>query len=140
METTLTHLSNAFVADPELILELESRAKPIPLGPDRIFFHQGDVATGVYLLRKGTVTLTSRSNDEAILSLKVGAGSLLGLPAVIATKPYTMTAQATQGAELSLVTCHDFVELMQTTPLLSFQVLKVLAEEVRFARQTLAHM
>jgi CRP-like cAMP-binding protein len=134
----VTQVSFAFVADPELILVLERLAKPIALGPDRVFFHQGDAPAGVYLLRKGTATMTSQSNDAAGMSIKVGAGSLLGLPAVIATKPYSMTAQAMQGAELSVVSCQDFVDLMQTTPLLSFHVLKVLAEEVRFARQSLA--
>jgi CRP-like cAMP-binding protein len=44
-----------------------------------------------------------------------------------------------EGAEVSLVTREDFVDLMQTEPLLSFQVLKVLAEEVRFARESLSH-
>src|SRR5208283_4950825 len=129
----MSQVSTSFVGDSELIRELEKCAKPISLGPDRILFHQGDDPTGVYLLRKGSATLTSRSGDEAILSVLVGAGSLLGLPAVIATKPYTLTAEALQGAELSLVTCEDFVDLMQTTPLLSFHVLQVLAEEVRFA-------
>jgi CRP-like cAMP-binding protein len=136
----MTHVSSAFVADPELILELERRAKPIILSPDCVLFRQGDAPTGVYILRKGTAALTSQSEDETILSVMVGAGSLLGLPAVIATKPYTLTAEAQQGAEISLVTCADFVDLMQTTPLLSFHVLRVLSEEVRFARKTLAHL
>ena len=136
----MTQVSSAFVADPELILELERRAKPITLGPDRVLFRQGDAPTGVYILKKGMATLTNRSEDEAILSVRVGAGSLLGLPAVIATKPYTLTAEALEGAELSLVTCEDFVDLMQTTPLLSFRVLQVLAEEVRFARESFAHL
>ena len=119
---------------------LERRAKPITLGPDRVLFRQGDAPTGVYILKKGTATLTNRSEDEAIVSVRVGAGSLLGLPAVIATKPYTLTAEALEGAELSLVTCEDFVDLMQTTPLLSFRVLQVLAEEVRFARESFSHL
>jgi CRP-like cAMP-binding protein len=69
----------------------------------------------------------------------VGAGSLLGLPAVIGAKPYSLTAEALEGAELSLLTREDFIDLMQTDPLLSFQVLRVLAEEVRFARESLLH-
>jgi hypothetical protein len=38
---------------------------------------------------------------------------------------------------MSVVSCEDFVDLMQE-PHLAFQVLKVLAEEVRFARETLS--
>ena len=131
--------SSAFVADPELIQELEKRSKPVLLGPNRILFRQGEAPVGVYLLRTGEALLTSRTNDAAILSVHVGAGSLLGLPAVIATKPYTMTAEAMQDAELSLVSSRDFLNLMQTEPLLSFRVLQVLAAEVRFARETLAN-
>lgn len=136
----MTRVSSAFVADPELTQELERRSKPITLGSDRVLFHQGDAPTGVYLLRKGAATLTSRLDDEAILSVRAGAGSLLGLPAVIGAKPYSLTAEALEGAELSLVTREDFVDLMQTEPLLSFQVLKVLAEEVRFARESFLHL
>lgn len=132
----MTQASSAFVADPELIQELEKLAKPVPLGPDRVLFRQGNAPDGVYLLRKGTAALTSRSNDEAILSVQVGAGSLLGLPAVIANKPYTLTAEALEGAELGLVRCEDFVELMRREPSLSFLVLRVLAAEIRFARET----
>ncbi len=128
--------SSAFVADPELIQELEKRSKPVSLGPDRILFRQGEAPVGVYLLRAGEALLTSRSNDAAVLSVHVGAGSLLGLPAVIASKPYTLTAKALEGAELSLVTSDEFVELMRRDPALSFRVLQVLAAEIRFARDT----
>jgi CRP-like cAMP-binding protein len=133
----MSQISSAFVANPELVLELQKRSKSIAVGPDRVLFYQGHEPTGVYIIRKGAVRLTSRSDAEATLSALVGAGSLLGLPAVIAMKPYTMTAEALEGAEFSLVTSEDFVDLMQSEPQLSFQVLRVLAEEVRFARETL---
>jgi CRP/FNR family transcriptional regulator len=135
----MAQVSSAFIADPELTKELERLSKPISLGSNRVLFHQGDAPIGVYILRKGAATLTRRFDDEGILSVQVGAGSLLGLPAVIGAKPYSLTAEAMDGAELSLVTREDFVSLMQTEPLLSFQVLKVLAEEVRFARESLFH-
>jgi CRP-like cAMP-binding protein len=48
-----------------------------------------------------------------------------------------LTAVAQEDAEMSVVSCEDFVELMQE-PQVAFQVLKVLAEEVRFARETLS--
>jgi CRP-like cAMP-binding protein len=136
----MSQISSSFVADPELFRELKSRAKAIALGPDRILFHQGDAPTGVYLLRKGTARLTSRSDGEEIFDVKVGAGSLLGLPAVIGMKPYSLTAEVLEGAELSMLTCEDFVNLMQMEPSMPFRLLQVLAAEVRFARETLAHL
>jgi CRP-like cAMP-binding protein len=133
-------VSTAFVADSELIEELEKRAKPITLGSDRVLFHQGDAPTGVFILRKGTATLSSRSDGDAILSIDAGPGSLLGVPAVIGMKPYSLTAIALEGAEVSVLSCDVFIQLMNTEPTLSFRVLQVLAEEVRFAREAIAHL
>jgi CRP-like cAMP-binding protein len=132
--------SSAFVAEPELIVELEKRAEPVAVGGGRTLFRQGDAPDGVYILRKGVVTLTSRSDGDAILKIKAGAGSLLGVPAVVGAKPYSLTAEAMEGAEISVLRCADFVHLMHTEPTLSFRVLQVLAEEVRFARESLSHL
>jgi len=136
METVVTQVSSAFVADSELLRELEKRSKPVAAGPDKVLFREGDAPTGVYILRKGMARLTSGSDSEAKFSIRLGAGSLLGLPAVIGTKPYTLTAQALDGAEISLVPCEAFLDLMHTEPSLAFRVLQVLAEEVRFARES----
>ncbi len=64
---------------------------------------------------------------------------MLGV-AVVGTQPYTLTAEALDGAELSLLTSEDFIHLMKTEPSLSFRVLQVLAEEVRFGRVALSHL
>jgi CRP-like cAMP-binding protein len=132
-------VTTAFVADPELIVELEKRARSIDLGSNRVLFRQGDAPIGVFILRKGTATLTRRLDDEEVLTLQAGAGSLLGVPAVIGAKRYSLTAEAMEGAELSLLTCEYFVHLMHTEPGLSFLVLQLLAEEVRFAREAVSH-
>jgi hypothetical protein len=68
-----------------------------------------------------------------------GEQSVLGV-AVVGTQPYTLTAEALDGAELSLLTSEDFIHLMKTEPSLSFRVLQVLAEEVRFGRVALSHL
>ena len=135
----MTQVSSAFVADPELILELEKQSKPFVLGADGVLFHQGDAPTAVYILRRGSARLTSQSDGDAMLSIRAGAGSLLGVPAVVGAKPYSLTAEALDGAEVSLLSSADFVHLMSTQPTLSFRVLQVLAEEVRFAREALSH-
>jgi CRP-like cAMP-binding protein len=133
-------VSSAFVADPKLIEELERQAKPVTLGPDRVLFHQGVAPTGVYIVRRGKVRLTTQSDGDAVLSIQAGAGSLLGVPAVIGAKPYSLTAIALAGAELSLLPSENFNHLMHTEPEFSFRVLQVLAEEVRFGREVLSHL
>jgi CRP/FNR family transcriptional regulator len=133
-------VSSAFVADPDLLEELEKRAQPITVGPDHVLFHQGDQPKGVYIVQRGSVILTNVLDGDALLSVEAGPGSLLGVPAVVGSKPYSLTAEAVGGAEVSLLSCDHFVHLMHTEPLLSFRVLQVLAEEVRFAREALAQL
>ena len=137
---SVPQVSSAFEAHPELVENLDKRAKPVSIGPDRLLFRCGDMPLGVYILKKGTAKLTSQSDGDAIQTIHAGAGSLFGLSAVIGAKPYSLTAEALQGAELSLLTCEDFIRLMQSEPKLSFRVLQVLAQEVRFARETLSHL
>jgi len=135
----VSKLSTAFVADHELIEALQQRARSVDLGSNRIVFRQGDAPIGVFILTKGTARLTIRSEGKEVLTARVGAGSLLGVPAVIGAKPYSLTAEAAKGAELSLLTAEYFVHLMHTEPELSFRLLQVLAAEVRFARESRSH-
>jgi CRP-like cAMP-binding protein len=64
-------------------------------------------------------------------------GSLLGLPGLIGNEPYTLTAVAHPGAQLSFIARDDFINLMRTDMLLSLKVLQILAAEVRSARRAL---
>ena len=79
----MPQVSSAFVADPELIAELENIAEPAVVGADGTLFRQGEAPTGVYIVRKGTATLTSGANGVKIMKFYAGEGSLLGVPAVV---------------------------------------------------------
>ena len=52
---------SAFLADPQLILALASKATEISCGTDQVLFRQGDAPAGLYILNKGAVTLTMDS-------------------------------------------------------------------------------
>jgi CRP-like cAMP-binding protein len=128
----------AFLADPELLSELEKAAAKIDCPDDRALFHQGDPALGLYIVRDGTATVTLKSeSDSTIMKVDVSAGSLLGLPGVLGNQPYSLTAVAHKGAKVSFVGIKDFSALMETHPTLSLKVLQVLAAEVRTARRAL---
>jgi CRP/FNR family transcriptional regulator, cyclic AMP receptor protein len=132
--------SSAFVADPELIRVLVARATPLVFDADRTLFNQDDPPAGVYIVHEGGATLTMTANDGRIIfSIPAMPGSLLGLPALISDRPYSLTAVAHQGARVSFIGRDDFFALMQADPLLSVKMLQVLAAEVRTARQALSH-
>ncbi len=95
---------SAFLGDPELIQALEKRSTPILCDAERVLFRQGDAPAGLYILHKGEATLTMRTwSGESVISLQTTAGSILGLPALIANEPYSLTAIAHSGAQFSFV-------------------------------------
>lgn len=129
---------SAFIADQELIQALQTYAMKVSCGGDCILFRQGDAPAGLYIINKGEVILTMSSlAGESVLSIQVPPGSVLGLPGLIGNEPYTMTAIANCGAEISFVPRNDVLALMQTNPILSLKLLPVLAAEVRSARQAM---
>ena len=128
----------AFLADPELLSELEKASAQIDCPSDRTLFEQGDPALGLYIVRDGTTTVTLKSESHStIMKVDVGARSLLGLPGVLGNQPYSLTAVAHKGAQISFVSLKDFSDLMENHPNLSLKVLQVLAAEVRTARRAL---
>ena len=95
---------SAFLADPELIQALEKRATSVSCGEDRVLFRRGDEPVGLFILRAGEAAISMDSGKENLgLSCLAGAGSLLGLPGVIANQPYSLTAIARKGASVGFV-------------------------------------
>ena len=131
----MAQFTSAFVGEPELLEALAPHSHPVDLSQRQILFHEGEPSVGVYILRSGTARLTSRTELGDVFDVLAAPGSLLGIPAVVGSKAYSLRADALEGADVAFVSSQDFVNLMQTQPQLSFQVVRVLAEEVRFARE-----
>lgn len=132
---------SAFLADPELIVALESRSTAISCSEDRVLFKQGEVPVGLYILNQGEATLTMTSpNGKQIVSIQAHRGALLGLPSLIGNEPCTLSAIARNGAQLSFIPRGELVSLMHASPLLALKMLKVLAAEVRSARHALSEI
>lgn len=127
----------AFVADPELIQELEKRSTPVDCQTNRILFEQGESAVGLYILHSGKATMSIDTDGQTVMRVETGPGALLGLPGLIGNQPYTMTAVAQKGAQVYFIGRKEFINLMKAHPQLSFKILHVLAAEVSTARRAL---
>lgn len=131
--------ASAFVAAPELIQALERHSTAISCADARLLFSQGELPVGLYILNAGEITLSMASpKGETVMQVKASAGSVLGLPGLIANQPYTLTATALGGAQLSFVSREEFSRLMQTDAQMALKILQVLAAEVRSARHALS--
>jgi CRP-like cAMP-binding protein len=129
----------AFVADRQLIEALRKHASPVACNGGRVLFNQGDAPSGLYIFHKGEVALTMQSPaGDVVMDIPVNEGSLLGLPGLIGNVPYSLSARAGGGAEVSFVSREDLNRLMLSDPAVSVGILRVLAAEVRTARMALA--
>ena len=108
-------IESSLAEDLELIEVLKSRSLPIYCGQGRTLFLQGEACNGLYLLESGEAALGAWRllRARAASCAKVGSGSLLGLPAVVRQKPYSMTAIVKKGAKISFITPHDFEKLTE---------------------------
>jgi CRP-like cAMP-binding protein len=126
---------NSFSADQRLIDALLERSRPVSCGEGRILFSQGDAPIGLYLVERGEAALVMTSAlGQVAMCFHAGAGSVLGLPAVLGDQPYSLTAMADKDSEIRFVDRSDFEELMRAEPNLYPYVLQVLSAEVRSAR------
>jgi len=128
----------AFVGDPKLIRLLEEHSVPTVCEADGALFRQGEPPVGLYIFHQGMVTLSMISeNGQSLFAVQALPGSLLGLPGLLSNQPYSLTATARAGAQITFIDCDKFTRLMMSHPQLSAMILQVLAAEVRSARRAL---
>jgi CRP-like cAMP-binding protein len=128
----------AFVADRELVDALRQHASPVVCNADRMLFNQGDAPDGLYIFHNGEVELSMRSGTgDVVMNMPALESSLLGLPGLIANMPYSLSALARAGSNVSYLG-HDALNgLMLSNPAVSVGILRVLAAEVRTARMAM---
>jgi CRP-like cAMP-binding protein len=126
----------AGAADHDLIAALRKRSRPVTLDASGVLFRQGDTPEGIHLLESGEAVLTMASHTgETVLCLRAGPGSLLGLPALLADEPYTLTAQIREGSKVRLIAREDFNDLIKWDAASCRKVLTLVAAEVGEARR-----
>jgi len=127
--------SSAFVAEPDLIRALWQHAIPLDCSEGRKLFRQGDDPSGLFILHSGDATMfLENEGGVQVATVPMPPGSILGLPALVSDKPYSMSAVAKKGATVGFVNRNDFSSLMLTEPLLALMIVRVLAAEVRSTR------
>jgi CRP-like cAMP-binding protein len=97
--------SSAFVSEPTLLQKLLEHALPLDCSKGPVLFRQGENPYGLFILRRGKAIMTLESERGAMLiRIQLAPGSILGLPALMSEKPYTMSAVAKRSAVVSYVT------------------------------------
>jgi CRP-like cAMP-binding protein len=112
---------------PDFLALFRNETNIASLKPGETLFSEGDPALCMYVVRSGTVRVTSGSTALE----EIGAGSILGEMALIEDTPRSATVTAVTDCEIAMVDHRRFLFLVQQTPSFALNVMKVLSHRLR---------
>ncbi len=122
--------SATLLPSPELKRELEQLASTVTKPRGAILFNRGDEAGGVFLIRKGKVSLGLDYESAIYCPRILSSGAILGLPGTVSGNPYSLTATVVENAELAFVTRDSVLSCLRDNVMLCFQVMEMLSGEI----------
>jgi CRP/FNR family transcriptional regulator, cyclic AMP receptor protein len=112
----------------DLLIPLFSASR---VGPSTAIFKQGDEASHLYIIQRGTVTIQYKPYDGPIITLShLQAGEIFGWSAVVGGQTYTSDAIAVGDVEALRLRGSDLVKLCAAQPAAGSAILQRLAEAV----------
>ncbi len=107
---------------------------PRAVKSDSVLFKQGDPVKGVFLVESGRIALTLRQGRKQKQCWIADAGSLLGLPATVRNRNYSLSAKAVEPSKVTFVSRTKMQRLLLSEPQLCLEAVRVLASELRSLR------
>lgn len=99
-------------------------------------FRSGESPQGVYFLQSGRVALSVDAADRLRTTHTGEPGDLLGVMAVISSRPHLTTAIAVTDCEVGFIACEEFRRLIDESPVVWFSVLRQLSQDVNASYET----
>lgn len=122
-----------FVIPSGLQAPLDQIAVPKAFSALTVMFRRGDPVVGVYLIRVGTVALSLPNAAEP--PHLAGPGAVLGIPAAICDRPYSLTAETLEPVEAGFLTREQFVAVVKQHPDLCLALIETLAAALSDTRR-----
>jgi CRP/FNR family transcriptional regulator len=99
-----------------------------------ILFHEGRLPKGIYVLCEGRAKLSVCSEAGKRLMLRVaGPGEVLGLSATMSGKPYEITAEILDNAQIAFVRRKDLLKFLRDYREACMQVVHLLSQDLHVA-------
>ena len=125
-----------FAVSAKLRLELERCGSILARDSGSVLFRRGDPVHGVFLIRSGTVSLELDPSGDTYPRRTIGPGSVVGLPATLGGRPYSLTAVVVADAEVSYVPRQKFLAVLGDDPRLCLEAMKSVGREIARMRDT----
>ncbi len=124
----------AFYGSNELLRLLSGIGKTINVRSGSILFRSGEPLRGLYVVVKGRFALWS-GEDHVRVTRVAERRCLLGLPATIRNKSYSLSAEAVTDSQVCFLNPEQFRSLLSSHPEAGTEVLNLLAEEISILRR-----
>lgn len=104
-------------------------------------FLEGNFASGIYTIQKGKIKLTYNgiNGKEQIVRLMT-KGDLVGYRALINDEPYQASAIAIEDSLLCFVPKDLFLDVLHKSPMMCFNVTRLLCKDLKFAEQRIVSL
>lgn len=101
-----------------------------------LLFVEGEQPRGVFLLCSGRAKLTTSSTEGRVLIVKIAEpGEVLGASATILGKPYEVSAETIEPAQVNFIKREDFLRLLSTHPEACMHAAQQLSEKYHAAQR-----
>ena len=129
------HTSLPFTVPPDLLEILRGLGEPGFYKAGTTLFLEGDEPKGSYLVIQGEVRLSLPGSEKKRHLTRIAkANCVLGLPGTITSQPYSLAAEVLEDSELIFVSRERLQKFLRENPVICFDVLQILAEEIRQMR------
>ncbi|MGZ4787020.1 MAG: Crp/Fnr family transcriptional regulator [Terriglobales bacterium] len=119
-------------ADALLAFDSIKTVMNVPRG--EALFHEGRLPRGIFVLCEGRVKLSVCSEHGKRLMLRVaGSGEVLGLSATMSGKPYELTAEVLDNAQVAFIKRKDLLKFLRDHREACLHVVHLLSQDLHVA-------
>ncbi len=126
------------MAPVDLQIALQQSCEKLRKPKGSVLFRRGEAAIGLFVVLSGKVSLDL--GVDTSFARSYGSGALLGLPAALTKRDYSMTATVTENAEVGFCSARALDSLLRQRPEFSQQLLAILAERMAENQQVVKAM
>lgn len=107
------------------------------LKPGEQLFNEGDLSDGMYIIRKGEVSVYLNRKGSKVELAQLQAGAMIGEMALFENKPRSASAKAICACEITKISKGDFVRLTKQIPKWFVTLMVALSSRLRETNQRL---
>lgn len=119
-----------YSAPTDLKALLLQRSDKVQKNRQTVLFKRGEVSFGMFLVLRGAISLDFGVDGSSPLNKTYGPGALIGLPATLTGRTYTMTATVTDDSELGFVSSEALKALLLVQPKACQELLAMLTAKI----------